>query len=59
MKSLPIDINEYIIKNKLDKPIYLEDHYDYFPETKEELIDNIKELFHFPGDRQSVALKPV
>ena len=43
MKSLQIYINEYIIKNKLDKPIDSENHYEYFPETKEELIKNINE----------------
>ena len=46
MKHLNTYITEYIIKNKLDKPIDSEDHYKYFPETKQELIDNIKELFN-------------
>ena len=45
MKHLNTYITEYIIKKKLDKPIDSEDHYKYFPETKEELISNIKELF--------------
>ena len=45
MKHLNTYITEYIIKKKLDKPIDSEDHYKYFPETKQELIDNIKELF--------------
>ena len=50
MKSLPIYINEYIIKNKLDKPIDSENHYEYFPETKEELLNNIQELLNH-GER--------
>ena len=45
MKHLNTYITEYIIKKKLDKPIDSEDHCIYFPETKEELISNIKELF--------------
>ena len=45
MKQLNQYITEYIIKKKLDKPIDSEDHCIYFPETKEELISNIKELF--------------
>ena len=44
MKHLNQFITEYIIKKKLNKPIDSEDHYKYFPETKEELIKNIKEL---------------
>ena len=44
MKSLPIYINEYIIKNKLDKPIDSEHIYKYIPNTKEELAENIEEL---------------
>ena len=46
MKQINQFITEYIIKKKLDKPIDSEDHYDYFPETKEELIENIKECFN-------------
>ena len=46
MKQLNTYITEYIIKKKLDKPIDSEDHYEYYPETKQELIDNIKELFN-------------
>ena len=46
MKHLNTYITEYIINKKLDKPIDSEDHYDYFPKTKEELIDNVKELFN-------------
>ena len=38
MKQLNQFITEYIINKKLDKPIYSEDHYDYFPETTDELI---------------------
>ena len=45
MKQLNQFINEYIINKKLDKPIDSEDHYEYFPKTKNELIKNIKELF--------------
>ena len=42
MKHLNQFITEYIIKKKLDKPIDSEDQYEYYPETKQELIDNIK-----------------
>ena len=45
MKHLNTYITEYIVKKKLDKPIDSEDHYEYYPKTKEELISNIKELF--------------
>ena len=38
MKHLNTYITEYIIKKKLNKPIDSEDHYDYYPETKDELI---------------------
>ena len=44
LKALPLYITEYIIKKKLEKPIDSEDHYDYFPESKEELTENIEEL---------------
>ena len=44
MKRINQFITEYIIKKKLDKPIDSEDHYEYFPKTKKELIENIKEL---------------
>ena len=43
MKHLNTYITEYIIKKKLDAPIDSEDHYEYFPKTKEELIKNIEE----------------
>ena len=46
MKNLNQFITEYIIKKKLDKPIDSEDHYDYYPETKEELYKNIQELLN-------------
>ena len=46
MKHLNNYITEYIVKKKLDKPIDSEDHYDYFPETKKELIKNIVEVFN-------------
>ena len=46
MKHINQFITEYIIKKKLDKPIDSEDHYEYFPKTKEELIENIKELLN-------------
>ena len=44
MKHLNTYITEYIIKKKLDKPINSEDHYEYFPKTKQELRKNIQEL---------------
>ena len=44
MKHLNQFITEYIVKKKLNKAINSEDHYDYYPETKEELIENIEEL---------------
>ena len=50
MKQLNQYITEYIIKKKLDKPIDSEDHYDYYPETKEELLKNIQELLNH-GER--------
>ena len=46
MKQLNQFINEYIVKKKLDKPIDSEDHYEYYPETKKELIKNIVEVFN-------------
>ena len=46
MKQINQFINEYIIKKKLDTPIDSEDHYDYYPETKEELLKNIQELLN-------------
>ena len=45
MKQLNTYITEYIIKKKLDKPIDSENKYKYFPKRKDELINNIKELF--------------
>ena len=42
MKYINQFITEYIIKKKLDKPIDSEDHYKYFPKTREELTKNIK-----------------
>ena len=45
MKQINQFITEYIIKKKLDKPIDSENKYKYFPKTKDELINNIKELF--------------
>ena len=44
MKHLNQFITEYIVKKKLDTPIDSEDHYEYFPKTKEELIENINKL---------------
>ena len=44
MKHLNTYITEYIIKKKLDKPI--DSEYKYHPQTKEELIENIKELLY-------------
>ena len=46
MKHLNTYITEYIVKKKLDKPIDSEDHYEYTPNTKEELIENIEELLN-------------
>ena len=45
MKQINQFITEYIIKKKLDKPIDSENYYKYYPKTKEELIENIKECF--------------
>ena len=44
MKKINQFITEYIIKKKLDKPIDSEDHYEYSPETKDELIKVIRIL---------------
>ena len=46
MKHLNTYITEYIIKKKLDTPIDSEDHYKYFPKTKSELIEIIKNLLN-------------
>ena len=43
MKHINQFITEYIIKKKLDKPI--DSECKYHPQTKEELIENIKECF--------------
>ena len=43
MKRINQFITEYIIKKKLDKHIDSENQYEYYPDTKEELIENIKE----------------
>ena len=43
-KSLTSYITEYIIKKKLDKPINSEDHYEYSPKTKDDLIKVIHML---------------
>ena len=50
MKQINQFINEYIVKKKLDKPIDSEDHYKYFPETKEELHDLVKQLIEKRGN---------
>ena len=44
MKHLNQFITEYIVNKKLDKAIDSEDHFEYFPKTKKELIENVKEL---------------
>ena len=44
MKHLNQFITEYIIKKKLDKPI--DSEYKYHPQTKDKLIENIKELLY-------------
>ena len=41
---MPLYITEYIIKKKLDKPINSEDHYEYSPKTKDDLIKVIHML---------------
>ena len=46
MKHLTQFITEYIVKKKLDKAIDSEKQYDYFPKTREELIDIIKGLLN-------------
>ena len=43
MKHLNQFIIEYIVKKKLEKPV--DSEHIYCPQTKEELIDNIQELF--------------
>ena len=43
MKQINQFITEYIIKKKLETPINSEDHYDYYPKTKDELIENLNE----------------
>ena len=42
MKNINQFINEYIVKKKLDTPI--DSEYKYHPKSKDELIENIKEL---------------
>ena len=44
MKPMATYITEYIIKKKLDNPIDSEDHYEYFPKTKYELIEILNKL---------------
>ena len=44
MKHLNTYIIEYIIKKKLNKPIDSEDHYEYYPKTKYDLIKVINIL---------------
>ena len=44
MKNLNQFITEYIIKKKLDTPIDSEHNYDYYPNTKDELIENLNKL---------------
>ena len=44
MKQINQFINEYIIKKKLDKPIDSENHFEYHPKTKDELIENLNKL---------------
>ena len=46
MKQINQFINEYIVKKRLNKFIDSEDHYEYFPETKEELSKNIEECLN-------------
>ena len=51
-KSLTSYITEYIIKKKLDKPIDSEDHYEYSPKTKDDLI----KVIHMLLDKSSFVL---
>ena len=44
MKHLNTYITEYIVKKKLSKFIDSEDHYEYFPKTKYELIEILNKL---------------
>ena len=44
MKPMATYITEYIVKKKLDKPI--DSEHPYVPKTKQELIENIKELLN-------------
>ena len=44
MKQINQFITEYIVKKKLDKPIDSENYYEYYPKTKQELIENINQL---------------
>ena len=44
MKHINQYITEYIIKKKLDNPIDSEDHYKYFPKTREELTKTLKNV---------------
>ena len=44
MKHLNTYITEYIVKKKLDKFIDSEKHYNYYPKSRKELINDIKEL---------------
>ena len=46
MKHLTQFITEYIVKKKLGKPIDSISKHDYFPKTREELIDIIKGLLN-------------
>ena len=56
MKQLKQFITEYIIKKKLDKPIYSEDHYEYFPKDRAELVDIISEKIKTMGHSKAVDL---
>ena len=46
MKHLNKFITEYIVNKKLDKPIDSEDHYEYFPKTRVELVRIIDKLLN-------------
>ena len=59
MKQLNQFITEYIIKKKLDKPIDSEDHYEYFPKDKDELVDIISEKIKNMGQSKVVDLSDI
>ena len=59
MKQLKQFITEYIVKKKLDKPIDSEDHYEYFPKDRDELVDIISEKIKNMGQSKVVDLSDI